>query len=572
MSDKLYVFHPKDPNRETHELDWTPENQQKAEAKGYQVAIPMAHPSDPEDRTFYIPAERIKDAEGKGYKWRSTLDMERKIDKESRERLKGKLQGGKGKAISAMKGFADVGTFGFSDEIVGAVGAMEDAIKKGSLEGFKEAYKRYRDYDRKLTEVSEKENPWSARAGKAIAIGASMLGAAPAAAAKGATTMGQVMKEGAKAGGAMGALGGAGGSTADLTEGEWLKFGKDVGAGGLVGAGLGAGFSAGGKYLGDKIAKGSAKKAEEAVGVGRTPTQRKNLIKQGYKEGEKGAELIEQGAIKAGDTVEDVFERAIAKQEETGNKISKILKDLPEDQWRKFMETAEDIGGGVRVAEIPKGMKPLNKSVADDMRQAAADMARNPAQRKLAKKLLQEAKEFDNLKDLSPAELHNIKVAYDSKINWAARNQKQAEAERAFRNVINSALERGAEVTGKLPGYKAAKQGYGAASDLAEAALQRQAAKDPSLISTGEVLQNIAMSSPAYFNPLLAIPAGVRQGVQTTGRLMSRDPGLAARGYKAGQMMSREAPRVGPQASRATREDLEEYLNRLMEQRKKKGK
>lgn len=136
-------------------------------------------------------------------------------------------------ALSVLNG----PTFGFGDEIAGAVGGAFDSLKPGGkLSELGANYRANRDYVRGAQDVEKETNPWTTGITQMMAsapMGALKLFGAGAAAAP----MGMIGQagRGAATGGVYGALSGAGNSTADTLGG----FGMDTLKGGALGAGLG---------------------------------------------------------------------------------------------------------------------------------------------------------------------------------------------------------------------------------------------------------------------------------------------------------------------------------------------
>ena len=136
------------------------------------------------------------------------------------------------------RGAAQGVTLGFKDEILGAIqAAMAKASKEGDNKTWMELYHQYRDAERAKNEAAQKESPI------AYGVGEFLGGfALPGGSVK---TLGQAAKIGALIGGATG----LGMSQADLTKGEVQQAVADTAVGATLGAGLGTGFHAAGKYI-----------------------------------------------------------------------------------------------------------------------------------------------------------------------------------------------------------------------------------------------------------------------------------------------------------------------------------
>lgn len=141
-------------------------------------------------------------------------------------------------------------TLGFSDEIVGALGAIPGAIQTGDFSwgGIKDAYTGIRDQARANARGFRESNPVTSTVAE---IGGGLLtggaGAGRAAAAKGAS----LVARSAATGAGLGAVSGAGYSESDNASGVL----SDAAKGGVLGGMTGAAFPAAGQAL----AKGKAR-------------------------------------------------------------------------------------------------------------------------------------------------------------------------------------------------------------------------------------------------------------------------------------------------------------------------
>lgn len=188
-------------------------------AKGY---IPVIDVRNPRTGDAYTVDDRTFDqALKKGYMPEEAYKSFQEVLEGRKERAKEQLKGARGQAIAAAKGFADVATFGFSDELVGA---WKAATERGAGQDFLDAYKNHRDIDRALQEAAIEEAP--------IAYGAGAVGAIVptlGATAIKAPTLGRAVATGA----AEGAVGGAGAA----------REIEDIPQEATIGAGLGAGIT-----------------------------------------------------------------------------------------------------------------------------------------------------------------------------------------------------------------------------------------------------------------------------------------------------------------------------------------
>ena len=145
---------------------------------------------------------------------------------------------------SLGRGAAQGITFGFGDEITGAVEGAYDALTTG--EDFSSAYERSRDESRAANEAAQEANPWTyglAEVGSGVLTGG--LGAARAVGAKGASSLAARLGRGAAAGGTVGGVAGTGYSEGS-TPGEVLE---DASTGVLAGGAIGAASPAVGRVL-----------------------------------------------------------------------------------------------------------------------------------------------------------------------------------------------------------------------------------------------------------------------------------------------------------------------------------
>lgn len=135
---------------------------------------------------------------------------------------------------SLLRGGAQGATLGFADELTGAGQAGLEALTgKSPEESLMEKYQRARDESRKNYEAAETAHPTASFVGNIAG------GLAPGL-LTGGIGEGATIASAAASGAGLGALGGLGTSKADLTKGETTEAGKDVLAGGALGAGLGA--------------------------------------------------------------------------------------------------------------------------------------------------------------------------------------------------------------------------------------------------------------------------------------------------------------------------------------------
>lgn len=163
----------------------------------------------------------------------------------------------RGKVESFVRGAAQGASLGFSDEIGGALESVFTS----------KTYRQARDEARSANKEAQEQNPWTYGAGgvaggvasafvpglNVVKAGGAVLGAKSLLAGAGAA---------AKVGAKLGALGGIGGSEAELGEGELGKLAGDA----ALGAGLGGLAGVGGQVLSNAVGKVAAAKAASYAG------------------------------------------------------------------------------------------------------------------------------------------------------------------------------------------------------------------------------------------------------------------------------------------------------------------
>lgn len=224
----------------------------KAISKGHVPVIEMVDPKD--GSAFFLDDRQADKAVAKGYKTKEKHDNEMNVAADRAERQRAQFEdGAKGKALSAVKGFADTATYGFSDEIAGA---YEGLARRGENEDFIDAYRRGRDADRSLSKEGFEVNPKSSMAGMAAAV-------VPTLFASGANpNLARIAAQGATEGAVMG----AGNSEADLTRGEIGDFAGDIGKSAALTTGLGMGGELVGRGVGKMFGRRAASEAAEEAG------------------------------------------------------------------------------------------------------------------------------------------------------------------------------------------------------------------------------------------------------------------------------------------------------------------
>jgi len=227
-----------------------------------------------------------------------------------------------GKTESFARGLANAGTFGFSDEIGGASNALKRALQKGTLSDLKSDYQVGRDTYRAADDKAYAENKLLYGAGAAVPTLASLGAALPA----------QGVKQAAITGAKFGAAGALGGGTdfgkqADLTEGEFGKYAKDVAIGTALGGALGGGVQKGIQTLQgapESLAKFAANRATKAAGGDSAKATRVVDRMPGGTES-FGRDLLDSGIVSAGKSRKEIAAAADKVQQDSGKRIGEIL-------------------------------------------------------------------------------------------------------------------------------------------------------------------------------------------------------------------------------------------------------
>lgn len=142
---------------------------------------------------------------------------------------------------SFLRGTGQGATFGFSDEMIGAGGAVVDALRSHDLSRLSESYQKYRDAERQANRKAQEANPMTYIGGNLVgglAVPVPGMGTLSAA-TKGLTAVEKIAASGL-IGASAGGLGAAGMSEADNLK----DFGKDVIKGAKTGAAFGAAIRA----------------------------------------------------------------------------------------------------------------------------------------------------------------------------------------------------------------------------------------------------------------------------------------------------------------------------------------
>lgn len=304
--------------KDGHEYDVKFDDFEDAVKNGLEPAYEFVNPKDGSD--VVVKHADLKQAQKDGLEFKQTYQA---------KQAPSGIEVGAGEA--AARGFANAGSYGLVDELQGALGAGKKGISdliggKGiDTDALKSAYKNNRDAYRMVDDEAYKQN-------KAAYIGGGAAGVLPTLLATGGTAAAGGIGKAALAGAAQGALGAAGGGTnsegqADLTQGQYGDFAKQVGTGAALGGGLGAAGEAVSKF-----APGVAQKLSDFADA-----RASKVLTSGYAKGEKlaerlpggtgdfGSDLQRLGIVSPGKSVKQVAAAADDVKEQAGQKIGDIL-------------------------------------------------------------------------------------------------------------------------------------------------------------------------------------------------------------------------------------------------------
>ena len=244
------------------------------------------------------------------------------------------------KIESFGQGALDIGSFGASDEAIGAYHALMAKLGGNQKEAdFGEAYRKYRDLEREKQKAASEQNPWSYGAGGlAGAVGAGMATGGLGLAGKAGTAGANIVKAAAIEGGALG----LGTSEAELTgpDASLANVGeaaKDIASGAVIG-GATAGLLKGASNLIKGESKiqlpGKAyKKGLEGITTFGTEAKEK-AAKEAIEYSTKLSDAVEAGRKKVGAAIEDVFTMPQLHKEEAKGMVNvkpaldKFMSDL----------------------------------------------------------------------------------------------------------------------------------------------------------------------------------------------------------------------------------------------------
>jgi hypothetical protein len=264
-----------------------------------------------------------------------------------------------GKTESALRGFANAATFGFSDEIAGAGESLLKAAQKGSVADVKGDYRKGRDRYRTEDDAAYERNTAAYGLGAVAPTVATLGAAAPA------LTVGKAALQGA----GLGALASAGGGTdasgqADLTRGETGDFARQVGTGAALGGALGGALQKGARALErspESLKTFANQRAVKAAGGDSAKATRVVDRMPGGVDA-LGRDLLETGIVSAGKSPTQIAETAARVERDAGRRIGETLERF-DDLARTKGYTPQSLQRVLERSE-EEVLKPLNASPA----------------------------------------------------------------------------------------------------------------------------------------------------------------------------------------------------------------
>lgn len=380
------------------------------------------------------------------------------------------------------RGALDGATFGFDDELQGTMGAGLQAIANALPESARraldvdardvgDAYRGTRDEGRTQKEAIRERSPGQFIAGQ-VGGGVATSFLSPLRAATAAKGVGGAAKTGA----ALGAVGGLGASNADLTQGEFGQAAADAAAGAALGGGAGAlGYGVGRgvarvaphlsravgamlpakEEVADLLRRFAEGRAFKAAGpmlkdfrqiVGQKGTNRPNEI---------GRELLDSGAVGAGDDVEAIAEKLAPLRNQAGEQVGMAVEALDNAA----------VAGAVPTNLLSPAMLAA-KAEKELLR--PMESFKGPADLPKIRALL---RRIDELRKMPTANqpgtfqaIEKLKQQYDDLINYARQTKAPAaeQVSRDLRGVVNAQSERVADAVDPALGalFKGAKRRY----------------------------------------------------------------------------------------------------------------
>lgn len=369
-------------------------------------------------------------------------------------------QGKTSQAESALGGFVEGSTFGFSDEIAGGVGGLMDYISQGGKLDLEDYYKIRRDLVRENQKKAKADNPGTFMTGELAGGLVSPVGNI----GKGAS-VGKM----ALAGAGVGALGGAG-----YSEGEDLAdVAMDAAKGGAIGGVMSGGLGLAGKGVNKLLSKTANKSSDVAddLAARAIGAERGTIKKLGSeKVKEAGRRALDEGIVTPFASTDDMILRNKASQRNAGKAMSEVYDVIDNANASTFnpldaaIKVDDEIGGFWR--------SPLNKTETKQLDNTLES-------------ILMRADETGS-KNISVKEAQKLKEELGKVANWKSNvsiTDKERMARDAYKVIsdeIDNAVEMGAEkvgIAGLPEKLKLAKKQFGD-SKTAEELLKNKLARE----------------------------------------------------------------------------------------------
>ena len=301
-----------------------------------------------------------------------------------------------GKAEAALRGAEQGLTFGFADELGGAIGAGIEAVaeepmeQESKMEQLKRLYDEYREFNRARYEQAEEAQPGAFMAGDVAGSvimpipGAGVRAGAKAARLGGKAAAKQLIKQGAKAGAATGALEAAGRTEEELISEEGLQ---DVAVGAGAGGGLGYVLGKLGVKVDDLVtAKNLGREAniEALKGIGAKKrdfelelgTKTNKMATEDTAKG-TGSALLESGVLKGRQSPGELKQDIVSKLNEVGSSIKSNVDSLDSKSTDIVVEDLSELSNKT-LTSLDEDIMNLSKSDVFDRTEGKAlfrDMA-----------------------------------------------------------------------------------------------------------------------------------------------------------------------------------------------------
>lgn len=347
-----------------------------------------------------------------------------------------------GKAEAGLRGAEQGLTFGFADELGGAIGAGIEGVAEKPMEGeskmqqLQRLYDEYREFNRARYAEAEEAQPGAFMAGD---VAGSLLtpGGIAKTAAKGVAKAGakQLGKQAVKTGALTGAAEAAGRSEEELLSDE---FARDVTLGGAGGALIGKAVSKiGGKLSKEAVEAGAEKAAKDSniaalKSIGAKAKDIKGEL--GLKTSTRatadtakgtGKTLIDEGLIKPKQGIDEVKEGLVAK-----------LDEVATQRLQPAAQQLDELGAQVPLETFAPDYNKFSDKVSGDLEKVIGSAKYAKSGDQAIYKSMSDTKNI-LMQDIEAAiqspnkieELVNIKRQLQNEVNW---NDPQANAYNQF--------------------------------------------------------------------------------------------------------------------------------------------